>query len=79
MAKLNRQQRGRDEGSSSASAPYASSGHQSFEQLMAEQGTGPVTDVATLHGNFWPEEETIEEFLATLDEWRGRKPYEPVA
>jgi hypothetical protein len=53
------------------SVPYASSGHPSVEQLMAEQGTGPITDVSVLHGDFWPEEETVEEFMATLREWRG--------
>jgi len=37
---------------------------------MAEQGTGPITDVAALHGDFWPEEESVEEFVA-VREWRG--------
>jgi hypothetical protein len=38
---------------------------------MAEQGTGPIMDVSVLHGDFWPEEESSEEFLETLREWRG--------
>src|ERR1017187_3804802 len=42
---------------------YSATGHPSFEQLMAEQGTGPINDVSELHGDFWPEEESIEEFL----------------
>jgi hypothetical protein len=46
---------------------------------MAEQGTGPITDISVLHGDFWPEEESIEEFLATLYEWRGRKRTDPAA
>ena len=62
-----------------AAVPYASSGHPSFEHLMAEQGTGPITDVSVLHGDFWPEEESIEEFLETLYEWRGRKRIDPAA
>lgn len=33
---------------------------------MAEQGTGLIADVSVLHGDFWPEEESIEEFLAAL-------------
>jgi len=41
---------------------------------MVEQGTGPITDVPLLHGDFWPEEESIEDFLERLHEWRGRKP-----
>jgi hypothetical protein len=48
-----------------------SSGHPSVSQLMAEQGTGPITDISVLHGNFWPEEESADEFLRTLREWRS--------
>jgi len=40
-------------------------------KLMAEQGTGPIADVSVSHGDFWPEEESIEDFLAALHEWRG--------
>jgi len=46
---------------------------------MAEQGTGPITDVSTLLGDFWPEEETIEEFLDTLHKWRGHNRRDPAA
>ena len=46
---------------------------------MAQQGTGPITDVSVLHGDFWPEEESIEEFVATYREWRGHKRAKPVA
>jgi hypothetical protein len=28
----------------------------SLEELIAQQGKGPITDVAVLHGDFWPEE-----------------------
>ncbi len=52
---------------------YSSSGHPSVEQLTAEQGTGPISDVAVLHGDFWPEEESVEQFLEALYEWRGHK------
>ena len=58
---------------------YAASGHPSIEQLMAEQGTGPIADVSVLHGNFWPEEESVEEFVATIREWRGHKRTDPSA
>jgi hypothetical protein len=54
-------------------ARYSTIGHPSVQQLMAEQGTGPIADVSVLHGSFWPEEESIEEFLETLYEWRGHK------
>ena len=62
-----------------ASVRYAASGHPSVEELMAEQGTGPITDVSVLHGDFWPEEESIEDFLEALHEWRGHKRTNPAA
>lgn len=79
MAQLNRQQRDSEPGNQPATLPYASSGHPSIELLMAEQGTGPITDVSVLHGDFWPEEESVEEFVATIREWRGHQPTDPSA
>ena len=61
------------------SAGYSASGHPTIEQLMAEQGTSPITDVSVLHGDFWPEEESIEVFLKTLYEWRGHNRADPSA
>ena len=52
---------------------YVGAGHPSIQELMAQQGTGPITDVSVLHGDFWPEEESIEEFLEALHEWRGHR------
>ncbi len=46
---------------------------------MAEQGTGPISDVGLLHGDFWPQDEPIEDFLATLHEWRGHERTDPAA
>jgi hypothetical protein len=43
----------------------------SLDEIIAQQGKGPVTDLSVLHGDFWPEEESIEDFLAALHEWRG--------
>jgi hypothetical protein len=34
-----------------------------IEELAAEQGVKPVTDIQSLRGNFWPEDESIDEFL----------------
>ena len=62
-----------------AAISYSAEGHPSVEQLMAEQGTGSITDVRLLHGDFWPEEESIEDFLAALHEWRGHKKSDPAA
>jgi hypothetical protein len=50
---------------------YARTGHPSIEELVAEQGTRFRTDPADLLGDFWPEEESIEDFLRALHEWRG--------
>ena len=46
---------------------------------IAQQGKGPITDVAVLHGDFWPEDEPIEDFLAALHEWRGHTKADPAA
>jgi len=62
-----------------ADAGHSATGHPSFEQLMAEQGTGPIADVSALHGDFWPEDESIEDFLAILHEWRGHERTDPAA
>jgi len=58
---------------------YSAAGHPPVEQLMAEQGTGLITDPAALHGDFWPEDESIEDFLAALHDWRGHKRTDPAA
>lgn len=77
MAELNRQHRDPKTDDRPASVPYTASGHPSVEQLMAEQGTGPISDVSVLHG--WPEEESIEDFLDTLHKWRGHRRTDPAA
>jgi hypothetical protein len=41
------------------------------DELIAQQGKGPLSDPKILLGDFWPEEEPIEEFLAALHDWRG--------
>lgn len=79
MAELNRQRRDLAPDDPSASVRYAATGHPSVDQLMTEQGTGPITDVSALHDDFWPEEESIEDFLDTLHGWRGHKRTDPAA
>jgi len=79
VAELNRQHRDSAPDDRTASVRHAASGHPSVEQLMAEQGTRPITDVSVLHGDFWPEEESIENFLEILHEWRGHKRTDPAA
>ncbi|HEX4950069.1 MAG TPA: hypothetical protein VFZ34_25610 [Blastocatellia bacterium] len=43
---------------------------QRIRELVAEQGTRPLNFDEML-GDFWPEEESMDEFLATLREWRS--------
>ena len=42
-----------------------------LDELIVQQAKGPVTDVRVLHGDFWPEKEQVEDFLAALHQWRG--------
>ena len=55
----------------SVAEKYARAGHPSIQELVADQGTKCRTDPAELLGDFWPEEESIEDFLRALNEWRG--------
>jgi hypothetical protein len=41
------------------------------DELIAQQRREPIRDPRTLLGDFWPEDEPIEEFLAALRRWRG--------
>jgi hypothetical protein len=41
------------------------------DELIAQQGKEPIRDPRILLGDFWPEDEPIEEFLAALRQWRG--------
>ncbi len=61
----------RSDPDSSTGERYARSGHPSIDELVAEQGTRFPADPADLLGDFWPEEESIEDFLNALHEWRG--------
>jgi hypothetical protein len=54
-------------------------GHPSVEKLIAEQGISFPRDPQDLLGDFWPEEETADEFLAALREWRGHTKTDPAA
>jgi hypothetical protein len=51
----------------------------SLGELIAQQGKGTITDVRRLHGDFWPEDESVEDFLSALHEWRGHKKADPAA
>lgn len=38
--------------------------------LAAQQGVQAVTDFDALFGDFWPADETVDEFIAAVREWR---------
>jgi hypothetical protein len=41
-----------------------------IEKLAAQQGVGPVADPGDLVGDFWPEDENIDDFIAAVRRWR---------
>jgi len=51
----------------SASENYIRAGHPAIEELIAGQ---PVVFPRDLLGDFWPEEESIDDFIAAMREWR---------
>jgi hypothetical protein len=54
----------------SVAEKYIREGHPTVEELAAEQGVVFPRDPRDLLGDFWPEE-SIDDFLTTLREWRG--------
>ncbi len=59
--------------------PHPRQGHPSLDDLTAAQGLTFPRDPTDLLGNFWPEEESIDDFLAALREWRGHGKTDPAA
>lgn len=41
-----------------------------LELLAAQQGVSLVTDFNDLLGDFWPEDESPDDFIAAVREWR---------
>ncbi len=41
-----------------------------WQELVAEQGVRPISSMDELLGDFWPEEDSIDDFLAAVREWR---------
>jgi len=58
---------------------YARSGHPSIEELKEAQGVTYSGDPKDLVGDFWPEDESIDDFLAAVDDWRGHRRTDPAA
>ncbi|HZQ54243.1 MAG TPA: hypothetical protein VFB14_18730 [Bryobacteraceae bacterium] len=58
---------------------YLRDGHPTVEELIAEQGLTFPRGPRELIGNFWPEDESIDEFLKLLRESRGHVKTDPAA
>ena len=41
------------------------------EELAASQGVGPVNSIEELIGDFWPPNESADDFLSSLNRWRS--------
>jgi len=57
--------------------PYAGLPRRSWAELEAlarAQGAPLAARFEDLLGDFWPEDETADEFIATLREWRREEP-----
>ncbi|HKQ99315.1 MAG TPA: hypothetical protein VJT09_01505 [Pyrinomonadaceae bacterium] len=49
--------------------------HARLRELARRQGVKPISNIAELQGDFWPEEESVDEFLSWVRELRqGDKP-----
>lgn len=48
-----------------------------LQTLATEQGVSPVHRFDDLFGDFWPEDETVDEFIAAVREWRREATTEP--
>lgn len=42
----------------------------SIEDLAAEQGVQAATDFEALLGDFWPDDESVDEFISAVRLWR---------
>ena len=47
--------------------------HIDINQLATEQGVAGSTSVELLKGDFWPPEEDLREFVATVRQWRENR------
>lgn len=52
------------------SMSYSFNARPDLQTLADEQGVKVADDFDTLLGDFWPEEESADEFVAALREWR---------
>ena len=62
-----------------AADKYVREGHPTLDELKAEQRVEFPRDPRELLGDFWPEEESIDDFLEALRDWRGHAKTDPAA
>ena len=53
--------------------------HPTIDELAAEQGVVFPRDPSELLADFWPEEESSDDFLSAMREWRGHAKTDPAA
>lgn len=63
----------------SAAEKYITGGHPTVDELITEQGVVFPRDPRDLLGDFWPQEESIDDFLRAMREWRGHTKTDPAA
>jgi hypothetical protein len=63
----------------SAAEKNVGEGHPTIDELVATQGVVFPRDPSELLGDFWPEEESIDDFLSAMREWRGHTKTDPAA
>jgi hypothetical protein len=47
----------------------------SLSEIAREQGVEPVHDLSSLRADFWPEDESVDEFIAAIRELRRQGGY----
>jgi len=57
---------------------YSFEANPPIEEIIAQQGKGPI-DISALHRNARPDDEPIENFLTALRAWRGHGKTDPAA
>jgi hypothetical protein len=62
----------------SVAEKYIREGHPTVNELVVEQSVFP-RDPSYLLGGFWPEVESIDEFLSAMRKWRGHTRTDPAA
>ncbi|HYK57927.1 MAG TPA: hypothetical protein VEV85_00730 [Bryobacteraceae bacterium] len=58
---------------------YIREGHPTVDELITDQGITFPRDPHELLGDFWPEEESVDDFPAAMREWRGHAKTYPAA